>query len=263
LIEMRILVTFAVEAEFAPWRARRAFDRQNAEGLKLWKSTIGDSEIFVLLTGIGDHSAYIMDLMMRMVSTNRHFDVCVSSGLAGALRRDYQLSDVVVAKLLRSSVVHADLGRDWLETDTQLVELAVAHGAKPAEAFYTAEKVLTTAKQKSLLAAKADVVEMESFNVVKEGYAWGARGVAIRAVSDRADEDLPIDFNRTMSSDNRVSVPRVLVEVAKNPSTLGPLIHFGKQSRRAAEALARFLEAYVNALVQLVATEDFPQMVVR
>jgi len=173
---------------------------------------------------------------------------------------DYQLNDIVVAKLLKASFVHVDLGRDWLETDTQLVELAVARGAKPAEAFYTAEKVLTTAEQKSLLAAKADVVEMESFDVVKEGYAWGARGVAIRAISDRADENLPIDFNRTMSSDNCVSVPRVLAELAKNPGTLGPLIRFGKQSRGAAEALSRFLEAYVNELVQLVVTQDSVQV---
>src|ERR1700693_151544 len=142
---MRVLVTFAVEAEFAPWRASRKFDRQNAEGLKLWKSVIGNSEIFVVLTGIGDNSANVMELMLRMTNSNRYFDVCVSSGLAGALRPDYQLSDIVVAKLLKSDGVHADLGRDWLETDKQLFELAVAHGAKPAGAFYTAERVLITA----------------------------------------------------------------------------------------------------------------------
>jgi len=137
-----------------------------------------------------------------------------------------------------------------LETDKHLVELAVSHGAKTADAFYTATTVLTTAEEKSRLATNADVVEMESFDVVKEGYAWGARGVAIRAISDRSNDDLPIDFNRTISSGHQVSLSRVLAEVAKNPGSLGPLIRFGKQSRRAAEALAQFLEAYVNSLVQ-------------
>jgi nucleoside phosphorylase len=253
---MRILVTFAVEAEFAPWRASRKFDRQNAEGLDLWKSFIGNSEILVVLTGIGDNSASIMELMLRVANSNRSFDICVSSGFAGALRPDYLPSDIVVAKLLKSNAVQADLGRDWLETDKHLVQLALAHGAKAAEAFYTAERVLTTADEKSVLAAKADVVEMESFDVVKEGSAWGARSVAIRAISDRAGEDLPIDFNRTIASDKRVSVPRVIAEIAKNPSSLRPLIRFGKQSHRAAEALARFLETYVKELVQLAATED-------
>lgn len=253
---MRILVTFAVEAEFAPWRDRRKFDRQNDPELKLWKSVIADSEVFVVLTGIGDKTANVMEMMLRLANSNRYFDVCVSSGLGGALRQDYQLSDIVVANFLKSGVVHADLGRDWLEADKPLVELAVAHGAKLAGAFYTADRVLTTAEQKAALATKADVVEMESFDVVKEGVAWGARSLAIRAISDRADEDLPIDFNRTISSDNRVSVPRVLAEVAKNPGVLGALIRFGKQSRSAAEALAEFLETYVSELVQLAEAQD-------
>ena len=67
---MRILVTFAVEAEFAPWRAHRQFVRQNAEGLKLWKRVIGKSEIFVLLTGIGDNSANVMELIMRVAASD-------------------------------------------------------------------------------------------------------------------------------------------------------------------------------------------------
>ena len=247
---MRILVTFAVDAEFAPWRARRKFDLQTVPDLKLWKSVIGDSEILVVLTGIGDNTATVMGLLTRVADCNEYFDVCVSSGLAGALLSDYQLGEIVVAKLLKSSYAHADLGRDWLETDKWLVELAVSHGAKPVNAFYTAPRVVTTAEQKSHLAASADVVEMESFDIVKEGYAWGARGVAIRAISDRADENLPIDFNRTMSSHGRVSIPRVFAEVAKSPSTLGPLIRFGRQSRNAAEALALFLENYVNEVVQ-------------
>jgi nucleoside phosphorylase len=253
---MRVLVTFAVEAEFAPWRTSAEFLCQEVRGLKLWKRYLGNSEIFVLLTGMGDNSANVMGLMLQGTNGSQYFDVLVSSGLAGALRADYQLNDIVVGKLLKSNVVHADLGRDWLQTDPQLVELAVTQGAKLAEAFYTSEKVLTTAEQKSLLATKADVVEMESFDIVKEGIAWGARGVAIRAISDCAHENLPIDFNRTMTSDNRVSVPRVLAELVKNPGSLGPLIRFGKQSRTAAEGLARFLETYVNALVHLVTSHE-------
>src|SRR5947208_16700391 len=104
---MRILVTFAVEAEFAPWRASRKFDRQKAPGLQLWKTVIGDSEIFVVLTGIGDISANVMDLMMRKAVCDRYFDVCVSSGLAGSLRSVYSHSYIVVLRLLYTMCAHA------------------------------------------------------------------------------------------------------------------------------------------------------------
>src|SRR5258707_3833777 len=169
---MRILVTFAVEAEFAPWRARRKFDRQKAPGLKLWKSVIGDSEIFVALTGIGDKSANVLDLMMRVAACDRYFAVCISSGLAGALRSDYKLGDIVVAKLLKSNFVHADLGRDWLETDKQLVELAVIHGARPVSAFYSARNVLITAGFKIKRLPETGAMSDEGIVGVKEGSVW-------------------------------------------------------------------------------------------
>jgi hypothetical protein len=67
---MRILVTFAVEAEFAPWRKLRKFNRIDYEDLRLYRTKIADSEITVLLTGVGNQSAArAMDLMMRITST--------------------------------------------------------------------------------------------------------------------------------------------------------------------------------------------------
>jgi nucleoside phosphorylase len=257
---MRVLVTFAVEAEFAPWRSMRDFERLDSEGLSLWKTHFAGSEIFAVLTGIGDDSSSVLDLMLRVANVEKYFDVCISSGLAGALKPEYGLNDIVVARLLKSEHVHPDLGRNSLETDTGLADLAVEHGAKLVNAFITTEKVLTTQDEKARHADTADVVEMESFDIIKEGYTWGARGIAIRAISDRSDESLPIDFNKTISSNHTVSISRVLAEVAKNPWSLRRLVRFGKQSREAAQALAQFLEVYLNALAQL-ATEQSPMKV--
>jgi len=89
---------------------------------------------------------------------------------------------------------------------------------------------------------------MESFEIVKGALAWGARSVVIRAISDSASEDLPINFNLTLSNKRDVSVAKVLLQLMKNPLALPPLIRFGKQSRRAAELLAAFLENYLQVL---------------
>ena len=59
-------------------------------------------------------------------------------------------------------------------------------------------------------------MDMESFDIVKEAYAWGARGVVVRAISDSAKEDLPINFNLTLSKRHEVSVLKVIGELAKN-----------------------------------------------
>ncbi len=57
---MRILVTFAVEAEFAPWRKLREFKKNtvpngpSSQGVSLFKTTFRDDDVEVLLTGIGN-----------------------------------------------------------------------------------------------------------------------------------------------------------------------------------------------------------------
>jgi hypothetical protein len=73
--------------------------------------------------------------------------------------------------------------------------------------------------------------------------------VAIRAISDTVDDSLPIDMNRIMAADGSVSVPRVIGEVAKKPQSIPGLVRLGRNSRSAAENLARFLNSYVAALV--------------
>jgi len=246
---MRVLVTFAVEAEFAPWRKLCSFVRFPAEGLDLWKSSTSNAELFALLTGIGEQSAaHAMDLALRFANSERYFDVCVSSGFSGALRSEHKVGEILAARSVRAKAVHADLKSDSILTDVGLVELAEANGAKIVETFYTAERVAITTKDKVHLAALADAVDMESFGIVKETSAWGARSIAIRSVSDGADKDLPIDFNRAISSSNQVSIPRVLAELAKKPGALPSLIEFGRQSRRAAETLASFLNGFIDQL---------------
>ncbi len=61
---MKVLVTFAVEAEFAPWRKLRKFRFIDYRGLRLWRSDAGNVEITALVTGMGaEAAAQAMDLM--------------------------------------------------------------------------------------------------------------------------------------------------------------------------------------------------------
>jgi hypothetical protein len=107
------------------------------------------------------------------------------------------------------------------------------------------------AQQKQICASRAQSVDMESFEIVKQAKEWGARTLVLRAISDLAEEDLPIDFNRTISKENQISVVKVVMELAKNPFVLPRLLRFGKQSRYAAQRLANFLDEYVQALSAL------------
>ena len=66
------------------------------------------------------------------------------------------------------------------------------------------DRVIVGAAAKGELGRVADVVEMESGDVLFEANAFGARVIAVRGISDTWDEDLPIDFNRVLTGEGNV-----------------------------------------------------------
>jgi adenosylhomocysteine nucleosidase len=242
---MRILVTFAVEAEFAPWRKMRPFVAAAHGNVQAYTARFQDAEVTVLLTGVGGRRAWAE---ATRIIWDGNVDVCISSGLAGALRKQHRPGDVLVPRH-----VHATNWDKVIPADKVLVELASQCGARVVDAFYSAGHVIVRSDEKHDLGAKMDAVEMETGDILLEAVAFGARVVAIRGISDGANEALPLDFNRVLTEDGDVSIKRVLAEVAARPLALPALIRFGLQSRRAARKLAAVLDKYVERIAQMPA----------
>ena len=248
---MRVLVTFAVDAEFAPWRKLREFRHIDFDGLQLWRTDAGSMQITVLVTGIGTQaSAQAMGLMMKMADEDQHFDICISSGLAGALQETLVPGDIIAPRVIiaENRHRHADVQSDQVSVDPDLRRQAIRGGAVAADCLFTSDQVLGKASVKKACSSRAQSVDMESFEIVKEANAWGARNVVVRAISDSAHEDLPIDFNLTLSKKQKVSAVKVVWELVKNPLALPSLLRFARQSKRAAEGLAKFLDRYVQEI---------------
>src|SRR5260370_750145 len=89
---MNILVTFAVDAEFAPWRNRRKFRRLPGDWPR-FEAQFGGARVRAVLTGMGE--AHAREAARRMLPDRP--DICISTGLAGALRSGYRPGDVLAA----------------------------------------------------------------------------------------------------------------------------------------------------------------------
>ena len=246
---MHILITFALDAEFAPWRKLRPF-RPGKWGLAdaHW-TEIDGAQVGVVFTGIGPRQA-ALKISEIVWASNETARICISAGLAGALRPEYKLADVLAARTVSCASAQGPRESRVIDCDPSLVALAGECGARIAGRVHTAERVISTAGEKQRLGAAADAVEMESFEVLKESMAYGVPSVVIRAISDTAEEDLPLDMDRILTGDGRVSMSRVLGQLARRPWALPGLLRLGARSRRAAEALASFLDAYVIALAR-------------
>jgi nucleoside phosphorylase len=243
---MKILVTFALENEFAPWRKLRAFRPGVWGAAKAWFSELDRAELGVVLTGVGPKCAGARASEVTWGESDS-VDVCISSGFAGSLRQDVQVCQIIAPKCVSSGQVRTEMGANVVSCDAPLVALAAQRGARMVEKLHTVDHVVTSAAEKNFLGKQADAVDMESFEVIQESESFGVRSLAIRAVSDTLDEDLPFDLNEVLS-EGRVSVPRVVGQLARRPQALPALVRLGRRSRAAAEALAKFLDGYVQAI---------------
>ena len=243
---MRILVTFAVEAEFAPWRRRYSFRRKEIIGdghrdpVDAWyECKTDDIRLDVYLTGVGwkGSRAVLASLLKERP------DLCISSGLAGGLRPELKTGEIVVAR----EVLLVNGGQKFTSRPL-LVDLAEETGAKPVRTFLTNAQVVCEAKSKRSMAVFGDVVEMESFHVLKSARDVQVPAVSVRAISDTVDENLPFDFGRAIRPDGRISYGPLLLQVAVHPRRLPAMISFGKKSEKAAHNLADFLDRYIGTL---------------
>jgi nucleoside phosphorylase len=242
---VKILVTFAVDAEFAPWRKRNDFSVVRREfpgqdiSLKLYRAEDDGVEVDVLLTGIGWSAASAASMVDEL--QNRRPDICISSGLAGALKPEYHRGDVLVAaRVLRSDTTQS------LGTSVALVTAAVKSGATCVKSFVTNGGIIGEARSKQAMSSIGDAVEMESFHVLSSVNAARIPSVAIRAISDTVEQDMPLDFSKVVDRAGHVRWAKMARELGRHPGRIPSLIQFGREGRHAAEKLADFLDQYVD-----------------
>ena len=236
---MKILITFAVHAEFAGWRRKRRFRQVARRPFPVYACEVGGSEVRVLLTGVGSDLASEAARWAFAEAT----DLCISSGFAGALR-----SDLAVAELLAARVV-CRAGRELaVASHSPLLNAACEAGARPVDRFMTARRLVVSAEDKARLSREADAVEMESFAILAEAARHGVRAVAVRAISDLAATSLPFDFERMSDARGAIRLRPLLAELLRQPQRLPALLRLARDCRLAAGRLAEFLEEYLQLL---------------
>ena len=237
---MRILVTFAVDAELAPWRRQRNLEEVRNGGVTLHRAQIGRARVDLVVTGMGAENA--TRVVNTILGLKEPYQFCVSSGFAGGLG-EYSIGDILVADAVQQ------LGKSkTLQCSRNLVHAARADGAKRVKLFLTSDHVVRTVGEKSQLAPFAGAVEMEGFAVACVAHVHRLPFVAIRVISDTTERDMPVGIDTMVDDKGRLSVGGVVRQVVYHPLQLPALIRLGRESRTAAEALANFLEAFLKKL---------------
>lgn len=90
----------------------------------------------------------------------------------------------------------------------------------------SSDRVVVTAEEKRKLREKTGAIaaEMEARAVKKIAGEWGVPFYCIRAVSDTANEDMPLDFNLYRDAAGRFSLAKIALAAMRHPFTRIPAL---------------------------------------
>jgi adenosylhomocysteine nucleosidase len=89
---------------------------------------------------------------------------------------------------------------------------------------------------------------MESYTILAEAARCGVPAVAIRAISDTVDFDMPYDFEQARDAQGQIRVMGVFSQVLRRPAGFPKLMRLARDSRFASRRLADFLDAFAGAM---------------
>lgn len=214
----------------------------------VFEAMFGSVRVRAVLTGMGQEHA--LKAAQRFLAEKP--EICVSTGLAGALRNEYRPGDIVAARLV------SEVGEPVaVASHGELLSTAVDCGARRIERLATSKALVTRTEEKQRLSNQAEAVEMESYTILAEAARHGVPGIAVRAVSDAADFDLPFDLARATDARGQIRVANVLSQVLRRPTGLPSLLKLARDCRLASRRLADFLDAYAGTIAErLTPTES-------
>ena len=177
----------------------------------------------VLVTGIGRKNA--ADSIREAIETVRP-SLVLTCGFAGGLNPELPTGAIVFDE----------------DLDAGLGDTLLSLGAIPAK-FHCAKRVAVTVAEKEELwrSSGADVVEMESSVIRNICKQMEIPSATIRVISDAADEDLPLDFNALMTSDDKINYTKLAWTLITRPNKIPKLIQFQRVTLITAQKLASVL----------------------
>ena len=199
------------------------------EEAKPFTQLIGSKpHVRILLTGIGPRNA---ERAIRAALTQDKPERVLTCGFAGGLRPDLAAGTVVFS---------ADKETGWEPA-------LLAAGARPAS-FHGVERVATTVEQKRALwqATGADAVEMESRVICALCREQQIPSAIVRVILDTADTNLPLDFNRFLTADQQVDIPRLTRAVLLSPGKVRALLRLQQEGKAAAQKLGEVLAGLLS-----------------
>ena len=207
----------------------------------------------LVVTGMGRQRA---EEGIGAVLTHLPVTAVISIGFSGALTRQLQVGDLVLASELMGltgpggdgiepTTYQADQG--LLRTATEVLQTAQLHMV--AGPTVTAPRIITTPAAKKEMSGQtgAVAVDMESYWVARAVANRGIPFLAIRAISDTQEESLSF-LHEILDEEGNPGARRLAAHLVRKPGSLIALARLARNAARARRALTAGVAWTVAAL---------------
>jgi adenosylhomocysteine nucleosidase len=205
------------------------------------QGTLGDRQVVLMLSGPGRASAA---RATEALLDGHRPELVISAGFAGGLDPKLQRGDIVLADTLLDEAA----GSFAMQRNLVPAALAATRGVYLGR-LLTVDRIICLPEEKRALgvAHGALAVDMETFAVAEVCRRREVPLMAVRAISDTADDLLPPDLERLIAQ--KTAAARwgaALGSILKRPSRVKDLLVLQHRALEAAERLAQFLAALIG-----------------
>lgn len=222
----KILLISALDRELAP--LVRGWKRSERVEKKRKVVFFETDNAIAAYAGMGVISARIAaDAAYKFSGTRA--SAIISVGLAGALKPDLKVGDIVQPAIIREAV------------DNLMIETRLGKGT-----LVTASTVASR-EYKQQLASQflADAVDMEAYAVADVAQVYGVPFAAIKAISDELGFEMP-PLNRFITSEGQFRTGAFALHIVARPWLIPDTLVLGRNSAVAIEALTKRLQKVVS-----------------
>jgi adenosylhomocysteine nucleosidase len=258
----------AMPEEIAPFKKGIQVEQEEQIGaIQLWQGQYEGKQITLVQSGMGKvHAAAATQILISKYKP----DAIMSCGTAGSLQPAYHIGDVIIAE----KTVQHDYGFLLPDTfisfgfrirtadrttfvkefpaDVTLLNLAKSLGNPQEQIAYgillTGDQVILSSGKRQTLVEQfgAAAVDMESAAIAQVAYMYAVPFLAVRGISDQADETFPIDFSKldpnefeAFSSASSGAKIRLLTKAIRyfvqHPSKFAPSLQARQNIKKAAQ----------------------------
>ncbi|MHC1697651.1 MAG: 5'-methylthioadenosine/S-adenosylhomocysteine nucleosidase [Geobacteraceae bacterium] len=239
-------IVMAMQEEIRPVLRRLGKHRREQAGqFPVYFFQRDGRQIVLIESGMGIKKAAAATAELLSCATPR---IIISAGLGGGVRHGLNVGDIVLAGqslALREGLTH-QAGN--LANEALLSAVHESLSGRPIRIMdgttVTTSSIVNKRLADQLVAKEVvnPVLDMETSAVAETAARNGIPLIAVRAISDAADEELLFSLDELTDRELNIHIGKVLMTIARKPRILPQLIRLAKNSKLAANNLAVVLE---------------------